>query len=116
MGFCGKQFEAVADVVAELGDGEAPEVGWAGLEAAEGVLQHAFRAEEVAAAEVFEGGGDLDDALQEGLFRLGGGEPNQFPGFVRGEVLAGVVAAEAFGEFALGPVEGHWEGYRVNRR
>ena len=54
-----------------------------------------------------EGDGDLDEGLQEELFGLRGGEPDGFPGFVGGEVSAGVVLAEAFGERAVGPVEGH---------
>ncbi len=107
MRLSGEDFKAVADVVAEKGEVEAAKVGWQWVEAAEGVPEQARGAEGTAAALVFEGGGDLDDSLEQGLFGFGCGQPDQFPRLVGGEVLAGVVAAEAFGEFSLGPVEGH---------
>ena len=107
MGVGGESLQAVADVVAEESDGEAAEVGRAGVEAAEGVFEEAGGTQRTAAALMFEGSGDLDDSLEEGLFGLGRGKPDQFPRLVGGEVLAGIVAAEAFGEFSLGPVEGH---------
>ena len=96
-----------ADVVAEEGDVEGGEVGWVGFEFAEGGGEQAGGAEGVRALQVVEGDGDLDEALEEGFFGLRGGEPDALPGFVGGEELSGVVVAEALGERALGPVEGH---------
>jgi hypothetical protein len=57
--------------------------------------------------EVVEGDGDLDEALEEELLGLRGGEPDALPGLVGFEELAGAVEAEAFCEGAVGPVEGH---------
>jgi hypothetical protein len=54
-------------------------------------------AEEVVAALVLEGCGDLDEALQERLVGGGSGEPDGFPGLVGGEVFGCVIAAQTFG-------------------
>ena len=40
-------------------------------------------------------------------FRVAGREPDALPGFVGFEEAGSVVVAEAFGERAVGPVEGH---------
>jgi hypothetical protein len=106
-GVGGEGVEAVADVVAEEGDVEGGEVGWVGLEFAEGGGEEAGGAEGVRALEVVEGDGDLYEGLQEELFGFGRGEPDALPVFVGGEVFSGVVVVEAFGEGAVRPVKGH---------
>jgi hypothetical protein len=70
---------------------------WVGVEAAERVGEEAMGAEEVVAALVLEGCGDLDEALQERLVGGGSGEPDGFPGLVGGEVFGCVIAAQTFG-------------------
>jgi hypothetical protein len=107
-----KGFEALVDIVAELGDVDVGEVGWVGFELAESGGEEAGGAEAVLAAEVMHGDGGLDEGLQEELFGLGGGEPDALPGFVGGEEFGGVVVVEAVGERAVGPVEGHVFGRR----
>lgn len=102
-----KEFEAGADVVAEEGDVEVGEGGRVGFELAKGGGEEAGGTEEVAAAEVVEGYGGLDEGLEEELFGLGSGEPDTLPGLVRVEEVCGVVEAQAFGEGAVGPVECH---------
>jgi len=102
-----ERVQAVADVVAEEGGVDAAEGGGVGFEFAEGGGEEAGGAERVRALEVVEGYGDLDEALQEGLFGLRGSEPDGFPGFVGGEEVGGAVVAQALGERAVGPVEGH---------
>jgi len=111
----GEGVEVGAEVVAEEGDVEGGEVGWVGREFGKGGGEQAGGAEGVRAAEVVEGDGDLDEGLEEELFRLRGGEPDGFPGFVGGEVFGGVVVAEAGGERAVGPVEGHGDGREEER-
>ena len=103
----GEGVEAGADVVAEERDVDGGEVGWVGFELAEGGGKQAGGTEGIVALEVVEGDGDLNEGLEEELFGLRGGEPDGLPGFVGGEESTGVVLAEAFGERAVGPVEGH---------
>jgi hypothetical protein len=103
----GEDFEAVADIVAEEGDVDVGEGGRVGLEFAEGGCEEPSGAEEIVAAEMVKGYGDLDEGLQKELFRLRGGEPDAFPDLVGFEVAGGVVEAEAFGEGAADPVDGH---------
>ena len=104
----GKVLQAGADVVAEELDVEAGEVRYVGLEFAQGGGEEAGRAEGVVAAEVVEGDSDLNEALQEGFFRLGGVEPDAFPGFMgfrstRRRCSRGWPSAGG----ALDPIEGH---------
>jgi hypothetical protein len=73
----------------------------------EGGGEEAGGSDEVVALKVMEGDGDLDEGLEEELFGLGRGEPDALPGFVGGEELGGVVVAQALGEWAVRPVEGH---------
>jgi hypothetical protein len=103
----GEDLQALADVVAEQVQVQSAK-GWRQrVEAAERGAEQARDSEGIVATLVFERGGDLNDALQEGLLRLGRREPDALPGFVGGEELAGSVTAQAFGERALGPIEGH---------
>ena len=114
-GVGGEGLEAGADVVAEGGGGDAAEVGRVGREFAEGGGEETGGAEGVRALEVVEGDGDLDESLEEELFGLRGVEPDALPGFVGGEEFGGVVVAEALGERAVGPVEGHGDGREEER-
>lgn len=68
------------------------------------------------ALEVVEGGGDLDQSLQEVFLGLAKGEPDGFPVLVGEEELAAVIAGEALGERAASPIEradGEKRGMRI---
>lgn len=114
-GISGEGVEAGADVFAEGAGRDAAEGGGVGFEFAEGGSEEAGGAEAVVALEVVKGDGDLDEALQESLLGLRGGEPHTLPGFVGGEEFSGVVMAEAFRERAVGPVESNGRWYRKSR-
>jgi len=103
----GEKLNAFTDVAPQQGDVERREVAWVRLELAEGGGKQPAGPERVRALKVVEGDGDLDQALEEQLLRLRGGEPDAFPGFVRGEELAGVVMTQPLGERAVDPIEGH---------
>ena len=86
-------------------EADAAEVGRAGAEAAQGAGEQRPGAGEVAPLKVVEGGGDLDEGLEEVFFGLAEGEPDGLPVLVGEEIFAAVVAGEAFGERSAGPVE-----------
>lgn len=103
----GEMAQAVAEVVAELGEGDGAEVWRVGIEAAKGVGEEALRTEAVVALQMMASRGDLDEALEEGLFGFGGVSPEVFPGLVRVPEEACVVAVQAFGQRTGGPVKVH---------
>ena len=88
-------------------EADTAEVSGIGAEAAQGAGEQGAGAGGVAALEVVEGGGDLDEGLEEVFLRLREGEPDGFPVLVGEEELAAVVAGKALGERAAGPVEEH---------
>jgi hypothetical protein len=95
------------DVAEEENDVEVGEVGRVGIEFVQGGGEQAGRAEGVVAAEVMHGYGDLNEGLEEEFFGLRRDEPDGLPVLVRGEELGCVVAAQAFGQGAVGPIECH---------
>jgi hypothetical protein len=80
-----------------VGDVDACVEGRVGGKTEEGSAKEGMCAEAVIALEVVEGGGDLDEGLEEGLFGAGEGEPDGLPMLVGLEELTVAVAAEAFG-------------------
>src|ERR1017187_1625227 len=103
----GEDLQALADVVTEQVQVQSAKGGRQRVEAAERGGEQARDSEGIVATLVFQRGGDLNDALQEGLLRLRRREPDTLPGFVGGKELASSVAAQAFGERAPGPIELH---------
>ncbi len=109
--------ERLAELRAEGGEVDAAEVGRVGVEAAQGAREQRDGSDAVAALEVVEGGGDLDERLKEVLLGLREGEPDGFPVLMGEEELAALVAGEAFGEGPASPVEKYgrerlWVGRR----
>jgi len=72
-------------------------------------MQETIGSHEIAAPEVMERCGYLNQRLQEGLIGLMRFEPYNFPCFMRREVFAGIVTTQAFRKCALSPVELHPE-------
>lgn len=87
-------------------------MGRVGVETAQGAGEQGAGADAIALLEVVEGGGNLDERLEEVSFWLAKGEPDGLPVLVGEEELAAVVTGEAFSERAAGPVEenGRWRG------
>ncbi len=106
-GGCGEVVERLLELAAEGIEMDAAKRRWVGAEAAQGAGEQRDGSGRVAALEVVEGGGDLDQPLQKVFLGLREGEPDGFPVFVGEKELAAAVAGEAIGEGSASPIEGH---------
>lgn len=98
--------EPRADLVQEWCEKEASEDGRTLLEATKGATEERAGSDSVVAMEMVEGGGHLNEGLEEAFFGLIEFEPGAFPVFVRLEELPIAVAGETLGEIWGRPVEG----------
>ncbi len=95
------------ELVAEGVEVNAAKRGRVGAEAAQGTGEQGVGAGGVASLKVVEGGGDLNEGLEEVLLGLRECEPDRLPVFVGEKELATAVAGEAIGEGSASPIEGH---------
>ncbi len=90
---------------AQICEIDASITGRVSIQTAQGAGEQRDGSGTVAVLEVVEGGGDLDEGLEEVFLRLREGEPDGLPMLVSEEEFAAVKAGESFGEGGAGPVE-----------
>ena len=69
------------------------------LQLCQGGFEERFHSDEVVASGMVKRSRELNEPLQEGLFRFGGGQPDFFPDFVGLKKLAGIEQGDSPPEF-----------------